>query len=228
MSSIKKRAADVAADKAEKPKKAAKKEVAPKKKAKKEAAPKDEPRKKEEREDDNEIASQGDAEEGDKKEGAEEKKAPKKKGDGKKRQVIRFNPHGGRDYLDLPKYWKHHESLRNGLLKAQASVDEADKEGDAEASETASASVIRYQGLLRRLESRRADTVDQVKLASALLNGPASSLAEPLITKILAAFAQPDPAPKAAPAPDAAEEAPAAAAADAPANADDAPEEAQE
>ena len=108
---------------------------------------------------------------------------------GKKRNVVRFNPHKARDYLDLPRYWKHHESLQQGLNKAQAALEEAQDSGDAEKEEAASTSVVRYQRLLQRIESRRDDALAQLKVIADLF--PHAGSAEPLLVKLVSAFADP-------------------------------------
>jgi len=132
---------------------------------------------------------------GDKEEVAAETKekdpnAPPKK----KRKVVRFNPHNPSDYLDLNRYWKNHESLRNGLLKAHANEAEAEEKGDKDAADIAAASVARYTGVLQRLESRRQDVIGQLKATADLL--AYGTVAEPLITRLVGAFSS-RPAPTA-------------------------------
>jgi hypothetical protein len=110
----------------------------------------------------------------------------------KKRKVVRFNPHNPCDYLDLKRYWKNHESLRIGLLKAQAAEQTADEAGDKDKADEAAASVARYTGVLQRLEGRRSDVMLQLKSVAELLTH--GQLADPLLSRLVPAF---DPRPEA-------------------------------
>jgi hypothetical protein len=110
----------------------------------------------------------------------------------KKRKVVRFNPHNPCDYLDLRRYWKNHESLRIGLLKAQAAEQTADEAGDKDKADEAAASVARYTGVLQRLESRRSDVMMQLKSIAELLTH--GQLSDPLLSRLVPAF---DPRPEA-------------------------------
>jgi len=127
-----------------------------------------------------------------------EEESKKKKPNGPKRKVERFDPHTPHDYLNVIKYWKHMESLNQGLRKAQAVSAKAEDEGELEQMALAASQVNRYTLLIGRMEQRRQDTVQQLQVLAPLL--PYGAIVEPLLTLLLAPFAgKPDPpAPPAA------------------------------
>jgi hypothetical protein len=111
----------------------------------------------------------------------------------KSRQVQRFNVHEGKSFLNLRRYWNHHDCLRTNWVKfrdlaAGVTFDKDDDTPEKKATTrvTAAAKEIHYAGSLERLVQRRADAVKNVELTALLLKHlPAS---QQLVTKLLTTF----------------------------------------
>ena len=106
----------------------------------------------------------------------------------KKRKIQRFNPHNVRDYLNINKYWKHHETLRTALIKAETTLAHEMRKEDVnkEQLELASQTVHRYTTLINRLESRHKNVLEQLDMSSKLMSlGPVCS---PFTETLLEAF----------------------------------------